>query len=309
MRFTNIIGQHKIKKKLDFFLDVYDKTNIFPNSILIAPKGTGKTSLAFEIARNLTKSDKSGKKPLIPINCASITSASRFWTDYYFRYIQGNECTIIFDECSELNKELSIQFLTLFNPNSKNENTLSLLDFDVTFSFNKHSFIFCTTESHKVLSPLMDRLERIELEEYKINDLCQIIKENVKANIRDEIVYSIASCIRCNPRKAVDISNKINSYLTSKSKKSFEDADWQVIKEKLGILDLGLSELEVRALRIIALKRNIKLTALAAKMGMSKAAMMHDIENYLKKFDLIEINENGRQITREGEVYLQNLKS
>ena len=139
-RFDTIIGQEAVKNKLDFYLDIYDKSQISPNFLFVAPRGSGKTTIAKQYARNLIKADKSKCKPLIEINCATITSSESFFNDVYVPAIANKEVTVLFDEASELPKSLQINFLSLFNPNPLNRNTIFLIILLILISPFKASY-------------------------------------------------------------------------------------------------------------------------------------------------------------------------
>ena len=64
--FKNIIGQDAAKRKLSFFIQSYETKGHIPHVLFTAPKGTGKTMLAKEFARNLRDSSTQKPKPSYP---------------------------------------------------------------------------------------------------------------------------------------------------------------------------------------------------------------------------------------------------
>jgi Holliday junction resolvasome RuvABC ATP-dependent DNA helicase subunit len=296
-RFDSIIGQEAVKNKLDFYLDIYDKSQISPNFLFVAPRGSGKTTIAKQYARNLLKADKSKCKPLIEINCATIGSSESFFNDIYVPAIANKEVTILFDEASELPKTLQINFLSLFNPNPVNKNTLNLPDYSVDFDFSVQSFLF---------HALLDRLERVELQEYSHNDLSQIIKKSVNCEFDEESLHDISSCLRGNARQAQVMANKIDSYLKTKQERVFTNEDWQLLKDKLTILPLGLNQIELRILQTLKIKPEMTLTNLSAIIGMTRSSLQKDFETWLLRNDLIQIAEKGRMLTGRGQDYLKH---
>jgi len=304
-RFSSIIGQPNIKKKLNFYLDIHEKSNISPNFLFVAPRGSGKTTIAKEYARNLLKRDKSKIKPLIEINCATIVSSEKFFNEVYVPAIHGKEVTVLFDEASELPKNLQINFLSLFNPNPNNRNILQLPDYSVEFDFGIQSFLFCTTEPQLLFHALLDRLERVELEDYSTNDLAEIIQKTIKCNFEHETLLEVASCLRGNARQAQSMANKIASYLRGKNDSDFTNYDWDILRKKLGILPLGITAIELRVMRALAQSQGMTLTNLAAITGMTRSSLQRDFEIYLLKNNLIQIAEKGRMLTTRGHEYLK----
>ena len=304
-RFDSIIGQEAVKNKLDFYLDVYEKSQISPNFLFVAPRGSGKTTIAKQYARNLIKADKSKCKPLIEINCATIGSSESFFNDVYIPAIANKEVTVLFDEASELPKSLQINFLSLFNPNPANRNTLNLPDYSVDFDFAIQSFLFCTTEPQLIFHALLDRLERVELQEYSHNELSQIIKRSVNCEFDEESLYDISSCLRGNARQAQVMANKIDSYLKTKEDRIFTSDDWQLLKDKLSILPLGLNQIELRILQTLKSKPEMTLTNLSAIIGMTRSSLQKDFETWLLRNNLIQIAEKGRMLTAKGQEYLK----
>ena len=71
MSFDKIIGQEKVKARLNFFLEAHKKSSLSPHVLFVAPRGSGKTLIAQTYASNLTNSEGK-KRKLITINCSSL---------------------------------------------------------------------------------------------------------------------------------------------------------------------------------------------------------------------------------------------
>ena len=137
--FNSMIGQEDMKRKLMFYLDGYKKTSMIPNFLFVAERGCGKTMAAIEIAKNLIV--ETGKpKRAKEINCSTLKSVSQFAEQVLLPFVQDNDCTILFDEASELPRDLTMSLLTMLNPNSNNRNTFNFDD--MTFG----EMVDCDTE-------------------------------------------------------------------------------------------------------------------------------------------------------------------
>ena len=217
--FSKIIGQDKVKKKLNFLLDGYKKTKIIPHLLFIAPRGCGKTLIAQETA-NIMKREKT-----IIVNCSTIKNVKSFFNQIMLPYVYDKDTTIIFDEASELPRDVTMALLTILNPNQNNMNEFTFDEGTYSFRFNINSFIFCTTEAQKIFHALLDRLYRIDLEDYSHIDLGKIINSNLKLKnqiVSEEIINEVASVCRGNARQAQSMANSLQRYCKICSRKRYD---------------------------------------------------------------------------------------
>ncbi|MEK6878860.1 MAG: Holliday junction DNA helicase RuvB C-terminal domain-containing protein [Nanoarchaeota archaeon] len=311
--FKNVVGQNSIKKRLGFYIDAYNSTSIFPNTIFIAPKGCGKTLMARETGRNLFSSETLKPKKFIEINCATLKNTKQFVNQVVHPHMRDREATLLFDEASEIPRDLSMALLTILNPNPTNKTEFVFDDFVYEFDFKRHTFFFATTESQSVFHALMDRINRIELEEYSLSDLSQIILLSTDGfKIENDTLGEVASILRGNARAAQKISGDIITYLKKEHKNTFSLNDWNILKDLLGINPLGLSQIELRILKILSQRspneeRGFSLTQLSSMTDMTRSSLQQDIEKYLLRYMLMEITTGGRKITQRGLDYLNKL--
>jgi len=298
--YFKIIGQDKVKKKLNFLLDGYNKTKILPHLIFVAPRGCGKTLIAQETA-NIMKREKT-----ILVNCSTIKNVKQFLNQIMLPYIYNKDAVIIFDEASELPRDVTMALLTILNPNQNNMNEFTFDEGTYTFHFNLNSFIFCTTEAQKIFHALLDRLYRVDLEDYSYIDLGKIINSNLKLKnqtINEEILNEVASVCRGNARQAQSMANQVSSYLASKKSNELTRTGWNEIKDSLSIYPLGLTELELNVLKILKEHGEVRLTNLSAKTNLTKDMLQRNVELYLIRHSLIEVRPTGRALTKKGYDY------
>lgn len=317
--FDGIVGQERAKKQLNFFIDSYYSTRRMPNTMFNASKGQGKTTIAREVARGLVKFDDEGKiemneqtgvpkrKPFMEINCSTLKTVDQFINGLIVPYVQEKDITLLFDEASCIPKDISMALLTILNPNPEGRTSFSYKDYTCDFDSRKQTFLFATTEPQGVFHALLDRLTRIELEEYTSEEMGRILQKGCpEVEFEDGVITEIASVLRGNARAAQKMSENILTYL--KNRKKFSSKDWVKLKEIFGIYPLGLSPVELSLLKL--LKENntgTSLTNLAAKTGLSRDALQKDYEMYLQKHGLMDIETTGRFITAKGLEYLQAL--
>ena len=303
--FPDIVGQDKAKKKLQFFHRGYQASGIIPHLMFIAPKGCGKTTLAKAIGRNLN-GETGRPKRFLEINCSTIKNVKQFFNQVVVPHIAQKECTVLFDEASELPKDVTMMLLTCLNPNENNRNEFAYEDYVVDFDFRMHSFLFATTEAHKIFHALMDRCERVDLEEYSYNQLGTIIARQMKGiKFESGVLDEIATVLRGNARAAQKMANNMKTYLASKKSKSFTKKDWSLMSDELGILPLGVNRIELIVLNALKEKKECSLTHLAAKTGLTPQCLRQDFEMYLQKMNLMEVTTSGRSLTKTGHDYLE----
>ena len=298
--YSEIIGQDKVKKKLNFLLDGYKKTKIIPHLLFVAPRGCGKTLIAQKTA------DIMNRGKTILVNCSTIKNVKQFLNQIMLPYVYNKDAVIIFDEASELPRDVTMALLTILNPNQNNMNEFTFDEGTYTFHFNLNSFIFCTTEAQKIFHALLDRLYRIDLEDYSHDDLGAIINNNLKLKkqlIKQDILNDVASVCRGNARQAQAMANQISSYLASKNCKELDKNGWDEIRDRLSIYPLGLSELELNVIKILKDHGEVRLTNLSAKTNLTKDMLQRNVELYLIRNSLIEIRPTGRALTKKGHDY------
>lgn len=304
--FPDIVGQDKAKKKLKFFHRGYEASGIIPHLMFIAPKGCGKTTLAKAIGRQLKSSETGKTKRFLEINCSTIKNVKQFFNQVVVPHIAQKECTVLFDEASELPKDVTMMLLTCLNPNENNRNEFAYEDYVVDFDFRMHSFLFATTEAHKIFHALMDRCERVDLEEYSYNQLGTIIARQMKGiKFEKGVLDEIATVLRGNARAAQKMANNMKTYLSAKNSKKFTNKDWEIMRDELGILPLGVNRIELIVLNALKQKKECSLTHLAAKTGLTPQCLRQDFEMYLQKMSLMEITTSGRALTKAGHDYLE----
>jgi Holliday junction resolvasome RuvABC ATP-dependent DNA helicase subunit len=318
--FKEIIGQERAKKQFGFYLDSYYATRIFPNLMVSGPKGQGKTTLGREAAKGLVKFDENGKieldpekknrpkrKQFIEVNCSTLKNVKQFINSLIIPYVQDKDVTLLFDEASEIPKDVSMALLTILNPNPESRTTFSYDEYVCDFDFRRQTFIFATSEVQQVFHALTDRLTRIDLEEYTLDQMGKIVQKGAKdVEFKDGVMPSIAEVLRGNARAAQKMADNIKSYLKGKIK--FAKEDWRKLQDVLGILPLGLNPTELQVLRILADNNDgTSLTCLAAKTGLSRDSLQKDYEMYIQKHGLMQIETTGRQITAKGLEYLRAL--
>lgn len=303
--FKNTVGQDSVKSKLNFFIECYKKGGVSPHLLFVAPKGTGKTHFATLYGKSLEKVNKDKKVRLV--NCSSIKGVKGFFDSIVIPHIVDKDVTFIFDEASELPRDVTMALLTILNPNAANATTFSYGDYTADFSFKRQTFLFATSEPHKVFHALVDRLTRVDLQEYTLDQLGEVVQKcSPKISYEGGLLKRIADTLRGNPRQATKLAINIVNF--NGNNKIFSCADWDGLCYRLGILEMGVNENEIAILNLLRKRLQCTLTALAASTGMTRTSIQRDVETYLLKRDLIKIEAGGRSLTKAGQDLIDKMK-
>lgn len=302
--FSGIIGQPSLLGEVEFYLEGYRATGYFPNTLLIAERGGGKSNLALEIGRAL-------EKPYHEMLAKDLKDSDEFFRHVVIPLLDGRKATIFIDEASLLSDDITHTFLKVLNPEKSNKTTYKWKKNGQTyvFDFTKLTFIFATTAPHKVDPDLKDRLKQFTFEHYKEKDLGTILQQcTPEITYGPGVLDKIASTLRNNPRNATERAKDINGFMKAKKKTVMTQMELNEFNRRLHVLPFGLTKLEAHALRCLAEKPKTSLTTLAAKMHMTAEALRRDIETRLLATSLIDVEPRGRVVTPEGHNVLKEIE-
>lgn len=308
--FPNIIGQKSVIRALEFYLEAQRKTQIMPFLLFTGAKGTGKTELMRQTARNILNPD--GSRRVIPeINCSSVKNNKAFF-DIIQAYVMPNVeggINLIFDECHNLPLDAMNALLTICNVSNEPIREYKFEGFNYVFDTRKISFLFATSEAEKVFAPLKDRLTNIELEPYTDSELAEILRLHVGGDkdFGSDLLHEIVSTLRGNARACVKRAEEIKlSLATSETPHVFTKENWKNLKHRLGIHEQGISNSELIVLRELYKRRSCSLQTLVAATGLSSQCLRKSVENNLLKNGWMEIL-GHRKITPLGHQLVEKI--
>jgi len=304
MIFDKMIGQEQAKDLLQFYLEAKDKLGIFPNMLMLAPKGTGKTYLAELLGEAL-------EKPFIKINAASIKSFDSL-VHKVFEKFEGEEYTLFIDEIHKLKKGSSTidGLLTVLDTKSSHVTELTHEDRKIIFDFRKFTFLASTTEKQLVFEPFLDRLQHITLVAYSPEEIGKIIRFHTPDLFltQDAVDFLLPYC-RGNARQAWHIAQNLIKFAAVNDLKTVDKDAAVAFTDKLHMLEFGVTLEEFRVLRLIAEEtKGVTLTTLTSRTDYTKGSQQ-DIEKFLLRLGLITNENSLRKVTQKGKDYItRNLK-
>jgi Holliday junction resolvasome RuvABC ATP-dependent DNA helicase subunit len=302
--FEGLIAQDDIKDTLTGHIDIYKKVGFLPHLFISAPRGCGKTVFARKVGKGL-------KKKFVEINAGSIGGVKQFFHNIIVPHVQDQDVTIFLDEAHKLPKDVENCLLTILQQDSDTKRSeFEFEDYVYDFDFKRLSVIAATTEPQGVFHALMDRFEQLELDEYSPDHLGEIVQMLCKDVVFwPPVLEDISTVLRGNARAAAQMADKINNWMSTHKPKEFVCGiiEWEAIKSWLKIKPLGLGKKELQILRLLGDRKEVRVTAIAATLMLTRQAVMRE-EQYLQKQYLMEIKSSVRCITKKGQEYLDKLE-
>lgn len=303
--FSNVVGQCRIKKKLQFFLEAHKASGKSPFILMSGPAGLGKTEFAIEYARGIKANMGSDGMSFYEVNCSTIKNVTSFLEEVHAEYVAYQDSIVLLDEAHALPKSVMNLLLSVFNTKAKDSYDLWHGGEVYRFDFRRNVFIFATTETDKLFPPLKSRLEVLDFNPYNTKELSQIIREyDTGVNYEDEALLMIASTIRGTARDAIKTAKNIVLYCERKNSPNFTVQDTMDFFDIFGINPHGLTDTEIRILEVLE-GGSAALGMLGAITGLSSTALKGDHEKFLLKEGFIMID-GHRHISNKGRKALRN---
>lgn len=295
--FSDVIGQAASISQICFYGEKYVNNGIFPTLLLKGSHGLGKTYISEKISKAL------GRK-FIVINCGVLTSVEDFIENILIDKVCGSEkVTLLFDESHELNKDIGTFLLSLLSPNNDGYTYVEYKNLLIKYNFHDINSIFATTDTYKMLLPLVNRCRVINLELYKEEELYNILL-NYTGGIRIDkrIKKSIIDACRGRARDAYLLSDDLK-HACKDNYLSLED--WERYKEIFNINELGLNVMELEYLNILNHHERMSSVNIGKKLGLNRRNIEEEIEVRLMELSLVESSSRGRVLTEKGKRYCE----
>lgn len=306
---AEFLGQERIKRKLNFYIESYSKTGYIKPLFFCAARGLGKTSLMRLVAKNLKRENVDKPKPYIEINGSSVKSVGGLIDSVLMPHVFNQEVTVGIDEAHHLPSIIINWLLNVIPGGNEIITRVFHSGIEYEFDWSKLSLFIATTNPEKLFEAFKSRFDRIEIESYTSDVLIKILRRNCDCiSFFEDSESAVAEVCRGLPRQIVNLTKDIKQYCINENKDTFDLLDWSNLKNILGIRPLGLTTHEVELLRYLDTRGSQSLTSIASKLALDPSTVRRDVELFLLKNNLIHID-GKRAITHNGKELLKEVNN
>lgn len=285
----DIIGQETVKSVCKIVVAAAKKNGKPLGHMMFGgPSGFGKTTFCEAIANEMGTN-------LIQTNAVSLSNINKVKS--YVEKIQPGDILFI-DEFHGLSQKVCEWLYTVMEDFRYTEDRTGR-----RMEVPEFTVIAATTEAGDLPEPIKNRFQHIqEFEEYTKEDLIKIVEMILTAHgfkgkngeIPEKPCEYIASVSRGIPRVVVNNTKWFYDYLTVNKEKHLSLEKMKEIMEMKGVYDHGLTRQDMRYIEQLHEHGQLSLSALSSKVNVSESTIRNDIEPYLQKLDLIDVDSRGR---------------
>ncbi len=283
--FNEYLGQKNLKIILKSYIKSHKEMNrTFPHMMIDGKAGTGKTTIAYLVAKMLDK-------PFV--ECVATTLQSQ--QQLVDKIVECKGGILFIDEIHMINAKLANFILPI------------LEDFQISGQKIKpFTLLTATTELGVLLKkfkPFVGRMKIAKtLEPYSIDELRILVKQYKgktfpNAEIPEDVYHKIALNCRGTPRIAI---RYIESFI-------FMQIPIEEVFTTYGIVKNGITKQDIKVLKLLKEKeKGVGLKAISAFLGTSEQNYLYQIEGYLIEQGFLTIT-TRRQITEKGKKFLNEI--
>lgn len=297
-RFSEFIGQEKIKAALEIFIKAArERSEPLDHVLLSGPPGLGKTTLAQIIANELGVGIRTTTGPALEraSDMAAILSSL------------GENSVLFIDEIHRLPRpveevlysaleDFKIDIVIGKGPGART----------IRIDLPKFTLVGATTRSGMLTAPLRDRFGfSARLEFYSIEELKDIVLRSARlleCNIEEDAAMEIARRSRGTPRVANRLLKRVRDYVQVKHDGTINLPKCREALEFLNVDSEGLDDVDRRILKIMIENyggRPVGINALANALG-EEAQTIEDVyEPFLIQSGFIVRTQRGRMPTEK----------
>ena len=294
---SDYIGQEKLKKNLQVFINAAKKRNdTLDHILLFGPPGLGKTTLAHIISGEMNAPIKVTAAPMIEKAgdlAAILTNLSEgeiLFIDEIHRLSPAIE-EILYPAMEDFRLDIIIGS----GPAAQT----------VKIDLPRFTLIGATTRAGMISNPLRDRFGmQFRMQFYEKEELARIVQIaaiKLQKECSNDGALEIAKRSRGTPRIALRLLKRVRDFAEVAEEGIITKERTQYALNELGVNEYGFDELDLRFLKIICESRGrpIGLSTLAAAMSEDEGTIEDLIEPYLLANGYVERTAKGRIATHK----------
>jgi Holliday junction resolvasome RuvABC ATP-dependent DNA helicase subunit len=296
---NGIIGQKSAIQQLKFFGEFYIKNGNFPTILMKGSHGLGKTFLSKKVSESLNRK-------FIDINCSSLTEEA-FMNVFSSCITSDFNTTVLMDESHELDDKIATILLSVLSPSQGVVRNIYFNGTNVEYDSSRFNFIFATTDSYKMIKPLVNRCREINLELYSVDEIYNILMLYTHdLSMEISIVPDVISSCRGRARNAYLVSQDL---IAMSNDGHVGKEAWDKYVKIFNVYPMGLNKPEIDFMNILKTYGELSLANIAKKMGLNKNNIESDLEIRPIELGFVETTSKGRGLTISGDIYIENLFS
>ncbi|MCX7760039.1 MAG: Holliday junction branch migration DNA helicase RuvB [Hydrogenothermaceae bacterium] len=305
---SEYIGQEKIKKQLEMFIQSAKKRNSPLDHIIVTgPPGLGKTTLASVIANEMEVDIKITSAPVIEKKgdiaglLTSLKEGDILFIDEIHRLPPAFE-EILYPAMEDFKLDIVIGGGSGKKRHSK----------AITLTLNRFTLIGATTRIGLLSTPLLSRFGIIlNMDYYSVEELSEIVKRSagiLGVDIDDDASVYIAQHSRGTPRIANRLLKRVYDYCVSQG---YEKIDVDKVRYAFNILSIkqyGIDDMMLKYLHTLIGRFGggpVGITTLSLAMNEDRRTIEEVIEPYLMKIGFIKRTKSGRVALEEAYKFLE----
>ncbi len=295
-RFTDFIGQNKIRERLELFVQAAkERGDVLDHVLLCGPPGLGKTTLSYIIAESMSSNLKSTSGPVIdkPGDLAGLLTNLERGDVLFIDEIHRMQRTVEEYLYSAM-EDFVIDIVIDQGPNARS----------IRLNIPPFTLVGATTRSGLLTAPLRSRFGLTNrLDYYPLDELSRIVVRSaciLNIEIDQPGAEEIASRSRSTPRIANNLLRRVRDYAQIKADNRINR---DVADKALAMLDIdrdGLDEMDKRVLEVIIHKFSggpVGIKTLSVSVGEEEGTIEEVYEPYLIQQGYINRTPQGRVAT------------
>jgi len=304
----HVVGQRQAVELLKVALAAYwndraaGRKPEFGSSLLVGPPGVGKTLLAQIIARELAGPLRECLGQTLGVG-EDIFSMLLGLPDDAVLFV--DEAHLAFPEVQTILFR-AIEERKVFVPKGPLSNKFTAVP------LNRFTTILATTDEHKLLAPLRDRMKlTLRFDYYQPDELAELCRQRavaLKWDVETAVFALIAERSKGTPRLAIRLLE--GCYRTARSEGTDSITSRHVDRtcELEGLDEKGLDLTERKYLGLLGQSRGkpVRLNVISSVLGLPNRTITEVTEKFLLRSGLIVRCENGRALTERGIEYVES---